>query len=267
VETETVAAPENSNAAFRRPISASKPDHRPAEPDPANPAPATVSFVVPVLNEAGSIETFLASLRACCRETCEIVVVDGGSEDRTAQLAEAGSDVVITAPRGRAAQMNAGARKATGSILCFVHADSQLPDHADQIIGDALSRQHRQWGRFDVRLSGRHPLLRVVEASMNLRSRLTGIATGDQSLFVRRETFDAVGGFPPIALMEDIAISRKLKSAGPPVCLRQRLTTSSRRWEIHGIVRTIVLMWKLRLLFFLGTDPADLAKRYYGRNG
>lgn len=220
-----------------------------------------------MLNEAAGIEAFLASLHACCREACEIVVVDGGSNDQTAQLAGPGSDIVIAAPRGRAAQMNAGARKASGEVLCFLHADSQLPDHADQIIREALSHRQHQWGRFDVRLSGHHPLLRVVEALMNLRSRLTGIATGDQALFVRREVFDAIGGFPEIALMEDVAMSRKLKSVAPPICLRQRLITSSRRWEIHGIVRTIVLMWKLRLLYFLGADPARLAQRYYSRGG
>ncbi len=253
------------NADDRCPASANTPDHHPEQQDPASAAPATVSFIVPVLNEAGGIEAFLAALRACCAHSCEIVVVDGGSDDRTAQLAAADSDIVIAAPRGRAAQMNAGASSASGRIFCFVHADSRLPDDADRIIRDALSQRQRHWGRFDVRLSGHNCLLRVVEAMMNLRSRLTGIATGDQALFVRREAFDAVGGFPEIALMEDIAMSRALKSVGPPVCLRQRLTTSSRRWEIHGIVRTIVLMWKLRLLYFLGVDPARLAQRYYGR--
>lgn len=222
--------------------------------------------MVPVLNEAGSIEAFLAALRACCKEPCEIVVVDGGSDDQTAQLAAPRCEVVISAPRGRAAQMNAGARKASGTVLCFLHADSKLPEHADQIICNALSRQQHLWGRFDVCLSGRHPLLRVVETLMNLRSRLSGIATGDQALFVRREVFDAVGGFPEIALMEDIAMSRVLKSVASPVCLRQRLVTSSRRWEIHGVVRTILLMWRLRLLYFLGADPAHLAQRYYGRD-
>jgi rSAM/selenodomain-associated transferase 2 len=220
---------------------------------------------VPVLNEATTIAAFLASLRACCKEPCEIIVVDGGSNDRTAELARPGSDLVIVSRRGRAIQMNAGARQACGAIVCFVHADSTLPCHADQTIRHALSAQQRQWGRFDVRLSGRQPLLRVVESLMNARSRLTGISTGDQGLFVTRQLFEAVGGFPEIALMEDIALSRTLKSHSRPLCLRQRLITSSRRWENHGIVRTILLMWKLRLLYFLGADPARLAQRYYGR--
>ena len=224
-----------------------------------------LSFIVPVLNEAATIAGFLSSLRDCCKEPCEIIVVDGGSDDHTAELARPCSDLVIVSRRGRAIQMNAGAQQASGAIVCFVHADSKLPRHADQLIRQALSAQRRQWGRFDVRLSGRHPLLRVVESLMNARSRLTGISTGDQGLFVTRELFEAAGGFPEIALMEDIAVSRALKSHSRPLCLRQRLITSSRRWENHGIVRTILLMWKLRLLYFLGADPARLAKRYYGR--
>lgn len=224
-----------------------------------------LSFIVPVLNEAASIESFLESLRTCCKHPCEIIVVDGGSQDITAALAAAHCDRVVLSAKGRAVQMNSGARQATGSIFCFVHADSQLPRHADQTIYEALSGGIRKWGRFDVRLSGTHPLLRIVERLMNWRSRLTGIATGDQALFMTRALFDAVGGFPEIALMEDIAMSRKLKSAGPPVCLSQRLITSSRRWERHGILRTIILMWKLRLLYFFGVDPAHLARRYYGR--
>ena len=162
--------------------------------------------------------------------------------------------------------MNAGARQASGTILCFLHADSRLPYHADESICEALSGGRRKWGPFDVRLSGGHPLLRVVERLMNWRSHLTGITTGDQGLFVARELFESVGGFPEIALMEDIAISRELKSGGPPVCLPHRLITSSRRWENHGILRTIILMWKLRLLYFFGADPAQLAQRYYGRD-
>lgn len=224
-----------------------------------------LSFIVPVLNEADGIEHFLESLRAGCQRPCEIIVVDGGSGDTTASLAAPHCDHVIASDKGRAVQMNAGARRSTGTLLCFVHADSSLPPAADENIRAALDDSGRQWGRFNVRLSGRHPLLRVVERLMNWRSRLTGIATGDQAIFMTRELYDAAGGFPEIALMEDIAMSRKLKSLGPPACLSQRLITSSRRWEQHGVFRTILLMWKLRLLYFLGADPAQLAQRYYGR--
>lgn len=224
-----------------------------------------MSFVVPVLNEAGGIEHFLESLRASCERRCEIILVDGGSSDETSALAAAHSDHVIASGRGRAVQMNAGARRASGVLLCFVHADSLLPPAADQTIRSALGDGVRKWGRFDVRLSGKHPLLRIVERLMNWRSRLTGIATGDQGLFMTREAFAAVGGFPEIALMEDIAMSHKLKSLGSPVCLSQQIITSSRRWESGGVLRTILLMWKLRLLYFFGADPARLAQRYYGR--
>ncbi|MEI2783937.1 MAG: TIGR04283 family arsenosugar biosynthesis glycosyltransferase [Candidatus Competibacter sp.] len=159
--------------------------------------------------------------------------------------------------------MNAGARQANGDILWFLHADSLPPPDALSLIRAALAGRERGWGRFDVRLSGRRPSLRMVEFSMNLRSRLTGIATGDQGIFVRRDLFERIGGYPPIALMEDIALSRTLKRYGRPVCLRQRVLTSSRRWERDGIARTVLLMWRLRLAYFLGADPDRLARIYY----
>ncbi len=173
---------------------------------------------------------------------------------------------MIVSPPGRAAQMNRGAAIAHGEILLFLHVDTRLPPNADRLITAALDGAGHRWGRFDVRLSGHHPLLRIVEGLMNLRSRLSGISTGDQAIFVRRADFESVGGFPDIALMEDIALSRRLKRLARPCCLRQRLVTSSRRWEANGIVRTIALMWWLRLAYFLGADPARLRKRYHGRS-
>lgn len=161
--------------------------------------------------------------------------------------------------------MNAGAKVAIANILWFLHADTRLPKHADELIHDALTRSARSWGFFDVRLSGSHLMLRIVERLMNWRSRLTGIASGDMGIFVKRELFDDIGGFPGIALMEDIAISRKLNAAGRPVCLSQKLVASSRRWEKNGLLRTILLMWKLRLLYVLGVEPDKLAHMYYGR--
>jgi rSAM/selenodomain-associated transferase 2 len=158
--------------------------------------------------------------------------------------------------------MNAGAALARGEILLFLHADSLLPGAADALIVENLQRTRRNWGRFDVAIAGRHPLLRLVERLMNLRSRLTGIATGDQAIFVTKSLFAAAGGYPEIALMEDIALSSRLKRFGPPLCLRHRVTASARRWEKHGVVRTILLMWRLRLAYWLGADPQKLALRY-----
>ncbi|HEX9181486.1 MAG TPA: TIGR04283 family arsenosugar biosynthesis glycosyltransferase, partial [Burkholderiales bacterium] len=151
---------------------------------------------------------------------------------------------------------------ARGAVLLFLHADTELPPDADRLIAEGMAASGRPWGRFDVRLSGAHPLLRVVERAMNLRSRLTGICTGDQAMFVRRDLFHAVGGFPPIALMEDIALSRKLKRRGPPLRLDRPVVTSSRRWEENGVLPTVLTMWRLRLRYFLGADPAQLAQAY-----
>lgn len=222
-----------------------------------------ISIILPVLNEEAHIVACLHVLQPLRGPESELIVVDGGSRDRTLTLAEPLADRVIAGSRGRAEQMNAGARQASGAILWFLHADSLPPPDAAILIRAALAQPNRHWGRFDVRLSGRHPLLRVVETLMNLRSRLTGIATGDQGTFVRREVFERVGGYPLIALMEDIALSRLLKRHSRPVCLRQRLTTSSRRWESSGILPTILLMWRLRLAYFFGADPDRLARIYY----
>jgi len=222
-----------------------------------------ISIILPALNEEAQIVAGLDTLQALRDQDCELIVVDGGSQDQTAVLAEPLADQVITSPRGRAAQMNAGARQACGAILWFLHADSLPPPDAAGLIRAALSDPNRHWGRFDVRLSGRQPALRIVETLMNHRSCCTGIATGDQGIFIRRALFEQIGGYPPIALMEDIALSRLLKRHGRPVCLRQRLHTSSRRWERHGIIQTILLMWRLRLAYFLGADPNRLARSYY----
>ena len=196
----------------------------------------------------------LAPLRAAGHE---VIVVDGGSEDATREIAAPLADRVLIAPRGRAAQMNAGAAEATGAALVFLHADTRLPARADVLILDSLKTHC--WGRFDVRIEAAHPLLRVIAFAMNLRSRLTGIATGDQAIFVRRDAFP---GFPEIALMEDVALSKLMKRQSPPACLREKAVTSGRRWEQRGVLRTMLLMWRLRLGYFLGTDPDELARRY-----
>ena len=189
-----------------------------------------------------------------------MIVVDGGSADATAAIAQTLADRVLAAPRGRAAQMNAGAAASSGAALLFLHADSRLPPGADALVTEALRR--RDWGRFDVRIESSHRVLRVVGCMMNLRSRATGIATGDQAIFATRAAFERAGGFPAIALMEDVALSARLKRGGPPACLREKVVTSGRRWERHGVWSTIALMWRLRLQYFLGADPERLARSY-----
>jgi rSAM/selenodomain-associated transferase 2 len=221
-----------------------------------------ISIIIPCLNEAEGIAGTLSALAPLRSRGAEVIVVDGGSSDGTVERAALHADAVIGAPRGRASQMNAGAARARGEILLFLHADTQLPESADALIVEGLQRLRRGWGRFDVAISGSHPLLRVVAWLMNARSRLTGIATGDQAIFVTRSLFTAAGGYPDIALMEDIALCKRLKRFGPPLCLRHRLTASGRRWKKHGVVRTILLMWRLRLAYWLGADPRKLAVRY-----
>jgi len=221
-----------------------------------------LSIIVPCLNEAEGICDTLAALAPLRGRGAEVIVVDGGSSDGTPTRAAPHADCVISAPRGRASQMNAGAGQARNEILLFLHADTLLPESADALIVEGLKRSRRGWGRFDVAISGSHPLLRVVAWLMNVRSRLTGIATGDQAIFTTRSLFTAAGGYPAIALMEDIALCKQLKRFGPPLCLRHRLTASGRRWEKRGVVRTILLMWRLRLAYWLGADPGKLAVRY-----
>ncbi len=224
--------------------------------------PPQLSIIVPVLNEALAIGAALDALRPLRERGAEVIVVDGGSADATVGLASPLADRVIAAPRGRAAQMNAGARASSGAILLFLHADTAMPEGAMPAILSGLARERRDWGRFDVAISGSSPLLALVARLMNLRSRLTGIATGDQAIFVRRAAFEAAGAFPEIALMEDVALSTALKRRSRPLCLRERVVTSGRRWERHGALRTIFLMWRLRLAYALGADPRTLARRY-----
>lgn len=221
-----------------------------------------LSIVIPALNEAENIPSTLRRLQPLRRRGHEIILVDGGSTDRTVELAAPLADRVLSGPRGRSLQMNRGAAAASGDVLLFLHADTDLPPDCDRLIAAALAGAEG-WGRFDVRLSGRNLMFGLISFCMNLRSRLTGIATGDQAVFVSRSLFERAGTFPPIALMEDIALSRQLRGYGRPRCLSARVVTSSRRWEQHGVIRTILKMWWLRLRFFLGADPDKLAKRYH----
>lgn len=222
----------------------------------------TLSIIVPVLNEAENIVATLQALAPVRARGAEIIVVDGGSTDDTAARAAPLATFVIAGPRGRAVQMNVGAAIASADILLFLHADTRLPTDADRLIINGLAQSQRAWGRFDITIEGRHPLLPLVSTAMNLRSRLTAITTGDQAMFMSRAAFAVAGGFPEIALMEDITFARSLKRVSRPLCLRTRVVTSGRRWEKRGVVRTIVLMWRLRLAYFFGAKPENLARRY-----
>ncbi len=199
------------------------------------------------------------------RNHCQLLLVDGGSDDDSAELAEPLVDQVVHSPRGRARQMNCGAAGAQADVLLFLHADTVLPDNAVTLIVRAVAEGYH-WGRFDVSFDSPQPIFKLIAFMMNWRSRLTSIATGDQALFMTRSAFDAVGGFPEIALMEDIAVSASLKKLGRPCCLTDQVITSARRWQQHGIVKTILLMWWLRLCYFFGADPAELVLRYYRRS-
>ncbi len=220
-----------------------------------------VSIIIPTLNEATQIQSSLEALQQYRQAGHELIISDGGSSDDTTSLCAPLADKILNSPAGRALQMNAGAHHASGDVLLFLHADTQLPEQAlEPLI--IQGQQAKLWGRFNVKLSGQHPMFRVIESMMNLRSRISGIATGDQALFVHRQLFQDIGGFPEIPLMEDIGISQQLKKHSQPLCLRLKVTTSSRRWEQQGIFRTILLMWRLRLAYFLGASPQRLAQQY-----
>ncbi|HHJ34911.1 MAG TPA: glycosyltransferase [Gammaproteobacteria bacterium] len=225
-----------------------------------------ISIVIPVLNEEMYLPVLLDRLQVFRRQGHEIIVVDGDSKDDSLKIAQTLADSAIVSSAGRARQMNTGAAVARGDMFLFLHCDTVLPDDALQIISSSLHDTGRQdkpyWGRFDVRLSSDRFVFRIIETLMNLRSRLTSVTTGDQAIFIESCLFDQVGGFPEIPLMEDIAMSKKLKEIASPICLKQKVTTSSRRWEKRGVVATVLLMWKLRLYYFLGM-PADKLSQLY----
>jgi rSAM/selenodomain-associated transferase 2 len=225
-----------------------------------------LSVIVPTLNEAPGISAFLRQPALLESDSIEVIVVDGESSDGTEYLASVHAHRVVSAPRGRARQMNTGASFARGSWLLFLHADTVLPLRADIRI-QAAARVGHTWGRFDVAIDGKSPVLHLVSAMMNFRSRWTGIATGDQAIFVRRDVFNIVGGYPDQPLMEDIELSARLLSLqlqiGKPACLRDRVITSGRRWETRGVWRTILLMWCLRWRYWRGEPASSLADHYH----
>ena len=218
------------------------------------------SLIIPTLNEAENLSDFLMHLQAL-RDQCEIIISDAGSTDNTQAIAHPLVDIFITAEKGRAKQMNAGAAKASSDTFIFLHADTYLPDSALLLIQHGID-QGKCWGRFDIELVGEHKMLKVIAQMMNWRSRLSSIATGDQALFMTRESFAQVGGFPDIALMEDIAISQQLKKLAAPACLSAKVKSSARRWKKYGLWKTMTLMWRIRLAYFLGASPDALAEIY-----
>lgn len=224
-----------------------------------------LAIVIPTLNEGATLGDTLHALAGARWRGVRVIVADGGSTDGTPALAAGLADRVVGAPRGRALQMNAGARAPEAQqadVLLFLHADTALPPDADRLVLRALANSSRVWGRFDVTIEGRSAWLPLVATLMNLRSRLTGIATGDQAIFIERSSFIALEGFAPIPLMEDVEFCSRAKRLSRPLALRERVRTSGRRWEQNGVWRTILLMWQLRWAFFFGADPAELARRY-----
>jgi rSAM/selenodomain-associated transferase 2 len=227
----------------------------------ANDSAMRISIVIPVLNEEKSIAETVAALMPL--KPHELIIVDGGSSDRTYEICNRLDVTVLSSPRGRGLQMNHGARQATGDVLLFLHADTRLPGSSIDDIRAALRNPQCVGGRFDVQLDGVHWMLGVIGAMISMRSRMSRVATGDQGIFVRRGIFAELGGYPDIPLMEDVAFSRALKRRGAVACLRSRVITSARRWEKQGIWRTILRMWLLKLLYLVGVSPVRL-KRYYG---
>lgn len=221
-----------------------------------------IDIVIPVLNEAGNIAALLESLQSL--RTCghTLTVVDGGSTDGTVNACERYVDEIRITGAGRALQMNAGAEARKGDVLLFLHADTRLPADAESCLYGFLT-SGRAWGRFDIQLSSPDSRFRVIERMVNWRSRLTGIATGDQAMFVRREVFESLGGFTDIPLMEDVELSSRLRAVSRPFCIGSPVVTSSRKWEREGTLRTVLLMWRLRMDYWRGVSPTDLVKRYY----
>ena len=220
-----------------------------------------LSIIVPALDEAGVIAATLDALAPLRARGHEVIVVDGGSRDITLALCRGRTDVAFVAPRGRARQMNAGAARAGGDVLLFLHADTLLPAQADELVAEALE-SGADWGRFDVRIAGRSPMLPIIAALMNRRSCWTGIATGDQAMFVQRSVFERLGGFADMALLEDVDLSHRLRAQGAPACVHERAVTSGRRWEARGVWRTIWLMWRLRWRHWRGVPAEELARAY-----
>ena len=222
-----------------------------------------ISIVIPVLNEAAFLDTTLRVLQPLRERGHEVLVVDGGSRDSTMTIARKHADRVLMSGPGRALQMNTGADNSAHPILLFLHADTELPANADELIHAALSAQSSIWGHFDIRLTGRRKIFRVLERGINLRTAVSGVATGDQAIFVTKRFFERVGYYDGLPLLEDVALSKKLLRFGWPQRVKTPVLTSSRKWEKHGVVRTVFLWWRIRIAYFLGVHPDVIMQRYY----
>ena len=222
-----------------------------------------ISIIIPVLNESELLEAQLAKLQPAREEGHEVILVDASSDTQSRVITQPWVDKICESEPGRARQMNLGAEVSTGDVLLFLHIDTTLPQNFTRLLYSALEETGSCWGRFDIELSGRAPAYRVIEGFMNWRSHLTGVATGDQAIFIRSRAFAELSGFALIPLMEDIELSKRLRKRAWPARIRVRAGTSSRRWEHAGIGRTVLLMWWLRLLYFLGISPEKLVRMYY----
>ena len=221
-----------------------------------------LSIIVPILNESAQLPDLLEHLSLWKQAGCEVILVDGDSADQSPERAEAEGFKVLRSERGRALQMNAGASEACGDCLLFLHADTRLPKNADQLILRTIQEAAADWGRFNVRITGRSFMFKVIAWFMNHRSRLSSIVTGDQGIFIRKQLFEQIGGFPVQPLMEDIEFSKRLKLIAKPVALKEKVITSGRRWEQRGIWSTICLMWRLRFAYWRGANINELAAKY-----
>lgn len=222
-----------------------------------------LSIIIPVFNESLTIKSTLINLIPLIKEGHELIIIDGGSDDDTVDICNHYTTNVFVSNKGRAAQMNCGAAKASNDMLVFLHADTILPENSAYLITNSFCTSNKEWGHFKARLNGDKFILRIIEFFMNSRSCITGIVTGDQAIFIRKTLFDRINGFKNIPLMEDIEISKSLKKYSKPICIKSSVITSSRRWETNGYLKTIVLMWKLRLLYFFGVPANKLVKLYY----
>ncbi len=221
-----------------------------------------ISVIIPTFNESKNITATLKQLQALRKNGHKVLLADGGSTDNTIALAAPFVDEIIISEKGRATQMNSAAVKTQSDVLWFLHADTLVPENSDTIICRHLENTRKVWGRFNIQLSGQNFLFRVIENMINLRSKLTGIATGDQGIFIQQDIFKKLNGFSEIPLMEDIEITKRLKKISSPVCITHKLTTSSRRWGKHGILKTVFLMWQLRLAYYIGASANKLARKY-----